>query len=140
MRKVIKLFIFGVLIGTFVGLWLSIAFSGIATKGAFYGSMATKDFTWETMLISSLLWGLLGGWMGMSNAVFDWFDSLTTATIAHAIAIYIPLVLVAFHEKWLTLHTVVSFTVQFIVIYFCIWFVLYHAIKKQIQAINQKLS
>ena len=33
MRKVIKLFIFGVLIGTFVGLWLSIAFSGIATKG-----------------------------------------------------------------------------------------------------------
>ena len=120
MRKVIKLFIFGVLIGTFVGLWLSIAFSGIATKGAFYGSMATKDFTWETMLISSLLWGLLGGWMGMSNAVFDWFDSLTTATIAHAIIIYIPLVLVAFHEKWLTLHTVVSFTVQFIVIYFCI--------------------
>lgn len=37
MRRIIKLFIFGVLIGTFVCLWLSIAFSGIATKGTFYG-------------------------------------------------------------------------------------------------------
>ena len=46
MRRIIKLFIFGVLIGTFVCLWLSIAFSGIATKGTFYGSMVTKDFTW----------------------------------------------------------------------------------------------
>ena len=140
MRRIIKLFIFGVLAGTFIGLWLSIAFSGIATNETFYGSMATKDFTWATMLVSSLLWGLLGGWMGMSNVIFDWFDSLTTATIVHAIAIYLPLVLVAFHEKWLTLHSLVSFTVEFIVIYLCIWFVLYHVIKKQIQAINQKLS
>ena len=102
--------------------------------------MATKDFTWETMLVSSILWGLLGGWMGMSNVIFAWFDSLTTATIVHALAIYLPLVLVAFHEKWLTLHTIASFTVEFIVIYLCIWLVLYHVIKKQIQAINQKLS
>ena len=71
MRRIIKLFIFGVLVGTFIGLWLSIAFSGIATKGTFYGSMATKDFTWQTMLVSSILWGLLGGWMGMSNVIFD---------------------------------------------------------------------
>ena len=92
------------------------------------------------MLVSSILWGLLGGWMGMSNVIFDWFDSLTTATIVHALAIYLPLVLVAFHEKWLTLHSLVSFTVEFIVIYLCIWLVLYHIIKKQIQVINQKLS
>lgn len=140
MRRIIKLFIFGVLVGTFIGLWLSIFFSGLSSNGTFYGSMATKDFTWQTMLVSSLLWGLLGGWMGMSNVIFDWFDSLTTATIVHAIAIYLPLVLVAFHEKWLTLHSLVSFTVEFIVIYLCIWFVLYNVIKKQIQAINQKLS
>ena len=140
MRRIIKLFIFGVLIGTFVCLWLSIAFSGIATKGTFYGSMVTKDFTWETMLVSSILWGLLGGWMGMSNVIFDWFDSLTTATIVHALAIYLPLVLVDNKEKWLTLHSLVSFTVEFIVIYLCIWLVLYHIIKKQIQVINQKLS
>ena len=140
MRRIIKLFIFGVLVGTFIGLWLSIFFSGLSSNGTFYGSMATKDFTWATMFVSSLLWGLLGGWMGMSNVIFDWFDSLTTATIAHAIAIYLPLVLVGFHEKWLTLHSLVSFTVEFIVIYLCIWFVLYHVIKKQIQAINQKLS
>ena len=137
MHRIIKLFIFGVLVGTFIGLWLSIFFSGLSSNGV-YGSMATKDFAGNDVCIQSL-WGLLMvGWECLMR--FWWFDSLTTATIVHAIAIYLPLVLVGFHEKWLTFHTIASFTVEFIVIYLCIWFVLYHVIKKQIQAINQKLS
>ena len=140
MRKIIKLFIMGVLIGTFVGLWLSIFFSGIATKGELYGSTFTKDFTWETMFISSILWGLLGGWMGISSMLFDWFNSLAIATSVHAFVIYIPLVLIGLHEKWLTLHTVIFFTLEFVVIYLGGWLVMYHVIKKQIQIINQKLS
>lgn len=72
--------------------------------------------------------------------IFDWLDFLTFATIVHDIVIYIPIILVGFHEKWLTLYTVISFSVIFVVIYIFIWLAMYRATKNQIQSLNQKLS
>lgn len=70
--------------------------------------------------------------------IFDWLDFLTFATIVHDIVIYIPIILVGFHEKWLTLYTVISFSVIFVVIYIFIWLAMYRATKNQIQSLNQK--
>lgn len=139
MRKVLKLSLTGVLVGTFVGLWLSIFFSGLATTGSFYASLPTSYFTWKMMVTSSLLWALLGAWVSLAQLIFDYINSLLVATILHASVIYLPLVGVAWHEHWLSSTSFLAFSLIFTLIYFFIWFSVYYHIKHQLQALNKKL-
>lgn len=139
MRKVLRLSIIGVLIGNFVGLWLSIFFSGLATSGNFYASLPTSHFTWKMMVTSALLWALLGAWMSLAQLIFAYVNSLLAATILHAVTLYLPLVAVAWHEHWLSSTSLLAFSLIFILIYLLIWFGVYYHIKRQLQALNKKL-
>ena len=139
MRKVLRLGIIGVLVGTFVGLWLSIFFSGLATAGSFYASLPTSNFTWKMMVTSTLLWALLGAWMSIAQLIFDYVNSLLAATILHAVTLYLPPVAVAWHEHWLSSTSLLAFSLIFILIYLLIWFSVYYHIKRQLQALNKKL-
>lgn len=139
MRKVLNLAIKGLLIGTFVGLWLSILFSGLATNATHYGSLVTSDFAWKDMLISSILWALLGVWMSIASVIFERVKSRLNATMLHAVVIYFPCIAVAYHEKWMTTETWLPFTVIFVLTYLGIWVGSYTYMKKQIRAMNVKL-
>ncbi|MDO4680283.1 MAG: DUF3021 domain-containing protein [Aerococcus sp.] len=138
-KAIIQRSVIGMLLGECIGLWLSILFSGINTHWTYYASLPTQSFTWQMMLTSSLLWALLGMWMSVASLLFDYIESLQTATFLHALAIYIPLVLVAFHEHWLTLETLPLFTLTAIVIYIIIWFSFYHYYKHLAEQLNAKL-
>ena len=139
MRKVLRLSIIGVLVGTFVGLWLSIFFSGLATAGSFYASLPTSNFTWKMMVTSALLWALLGAWMSLAQLIFDYVNSLLAATILHAVTLYLPLVAVAWHEHWLSSTSFFAFNLIFVLIYLLIWVSIYHHTKHQLQILNKEL-
>lgn len=139
-------------ISLMIGLSLSIIFSYLYAEGNYHplspvstiGKIYYQHLTEPIiMLLSILIWMLIGLLLSINNLIFsatDW--GITKATIVHFICSYFPFTILAILAGWFPLKydSLVFFTFTFIIIYIIIWFVSYIKTKKEILKINQQLK
>lgn len=96
------------------------------------------------MLYCMLIWFIFGAVLGYSQVIFrkDW--SILRASLSHyliAIATMIPVSILAGWLPAATLvTTILSISIEFSLVYFIVWGLLYLATKRNIKTINKQLQ
>lgn len=135
-----------------IGLALSILFSYLFAGSQYYPlspNSAMGQFYYHhlsepvVMIVAILLWISIGILFYFTNLIFtqtDW--SITRATLLHFLCSYIGLLAIGILAGWFSpnLANVLSFTVEFIIIYLFIWLFNYYRNKKYVAEINQQLA
>ena len=137
MRKILSRSANSIAIGVFIGTVMSLFFSYL--DGAKYFSPSNSIFTsqfirpLDAVLISVILWGLMGLVFGLGYYIFEIKDwSLTKQTIVNFIVYYCGFTPLAILAGWvpLTWPLFAAFSMTFIVIYAIIWLIAYYIDKR----------
>lgn len=146
-NKISKLAISGIVIGDFIGFWLSIFFSWINGGMRYYPSSPgfviqfsnTLTATW----VSALYWAAIGIVFSISRIVFmkdTW--NITKMTVTHFFVTLICFTPLAVLSGWFPLQWpfLLEFLIIFICIYIVMWLIFYIMAKRTVKAINMKLK
>lgn len=137
MRRILSRSASSVAVGVFIGTVMSLIFSYL--DGAKYFSPSNSIFTsqfirpLDAVLISVILWGLMGLVFGLGYYIFEIKDwSLTKQTIVNFIVYYAGFTPLALFAGWfpLTWPSFAAFTMAFIVVYAIIWLIAYYIDKR----------
>lgn len=146
MKKHLFILFSSIGIGEFFGLVMSLCFNYLFHSHDYYPSdpTFTNHFAspLDAMLVSVILWGLMGLVFGLGALIFDiktW--SLRTRTIVNFFIYYCGFTPLACLAGWFSLNlpNFILFTTIFIGIYILIWLFNYYSIKHELKKINQKL-
>lgn len=133
--------------GVFIGLVISLIFNYVENSNLYYPSSVAfvKKFSnpLDAVAVSVLLWALMGLVFGFGSMVYSirkW--SYLKQTITSFIIYYVgftPLAILAGcgSLNWINL---ITFTVEFIVIFLIIWAFYYWKAAREIKRINQKIK
>lgn len=147
MKRLCKLTVSGIIIGDFIGFWISIFFSLFYGSAHYYPSspefVAQFSSTLTATWVSALYWAAIGIVFSVASLIFmndAW--SLTRVTVTHfliTLICFTPLAILCgwFPLKWWFLLT---FFLIFICIYVVMWLTFYIIAKKTVKAINMKLK
>ncbi|AYW47084.1 DUF3021 domain-containing protein [Tetragenococcus osmophilus] len=147
LKKVAFRLLAGVIVGTFIGLALSIGYS------FYYGEEIYQPATPEfvnyfsnelyAFLAAITLWSAMGSIFSLGSLLFsdtDW--SILKMTLTHFIITYLTFLPLAVLAGWTTLDLgiLLEFTLTFFMIYVVIWFTTMLKVKKEIQTLNDHLK
>ncbi len=145
--KVLRQFFIGTLIGLFISICINLVFSFIYGNGDFLVAtpslVLAKGNEINAFIFQNILSMLLGGIFGVTNNVYENDNlSLTAQTIIHFAITFTTVTTVATLNHWFPFNILnfIAYTLQWIAIYFIIWFAHYMYYKKQVKDINKKLS
>ncbi|MHC5227073.1 DUF3021 domain-containing protein [Enterococcus sp. LJL99] len=147
LKKIVKKSFSGAMLGIFMGLVISIIFSYLNGSGFYYPSTPKfmEQFSNQStaMVVSLLLWSILGGFPSGAALIFqvtDW--SITKMTIVNFIFCYGSFISVALLSQWIKLDVlqIGTFTFIYISIYVAIWLFIMNSVKKQLVEMNQMIQ
>lgn len=142
----------GIQKGLFIGIIMSLIFSGIFGHGEYYplypgsfmGEIYYEHLTnFQVTLIAVVIWGGIGILFVFSNMIFSHTDlSLTAATIIHFFVITIALFILAILAGWfpLTVLGISIYVGAFIIVYLIIWDISRRKHQQIVSGINKKLQ
>ena len=148
-----KRYIYGAIIGVFMGLVISLVFSYYASPNHDYfatnpnsdmGAVYYTHFSEVTiMAIMIVIWACIGIVSSIIGKVFakdEW--SLYKATGCHFIILFALLMPLAILAGWfsLTFMAIIKFVMRFIIIYAVIWSMIYTVEHQKIKKINKHLN
>lgn len=142
-KKILLQLTKGAVIGVNAGLLISLAFSYLLKLNEYVPAPLRflNHFHNQTnaMLVSVIIWAVIGGVFSCTNLIFSEFDwSITKMTIVHfgiTFFLFLPLALIA---GWFpfSLFNISAFFVEFGIIYSIIWIISMLQTKKEINKIN----
>lgn len=145
--KVINRLVFGGVVGVTVGfliaLGTSLAYQSdtfMPSGPAFVGRFSTNT---QATLISAGLWALMGVTFSVGSFIFETaYWSITKQTAIHLLvtyALFTPLALLAgwfpLNNEWL-----VSFSIEFLVIYLIMWIIFMTIAKARVRKLNEAIK
>lgn len=142
----------GIQKGLFIGIIMSLIFSGIFGQGEYYplypgsfmGEIYYEHMTnFQVTLIAVLVWGMIGVLFAFGKMIFTHTDlSLAAATILHFFVIIISLFLLALLAGWfpLTMLGLGIYVGAFIIVYLIIWNISRRKHQQIVSGINKKLQ
>ncbi|NMB09554.1 MAG: DUF3021 domain-containing protein [Tissierellia bacterium] len=148
MNNLYKKIYTGFTTGIFIGLILSFIFSYFFSNGKSYYPgpvyfVERYDNLFTPMLISVIVWGLIGLVSTLAGKIFDLDNlNLIKATIIHFLVTLTSILSIFFISGYMkfTLMEIFILFCQFLVIYFIIWLISYNYQKSLIKKINQKIN
>lgn len=146
-KELFKRILFGIYIGTFIGLNMAIIFSYLSNTGQFYPApvMFVNKFSnsLNATTASVILWSLIGIIFSTSSMIFEYTDwSITKMTIVHFCITYLGFTPLSIICGWVIprLMPIVFFTIIFIFIYIIIWIIFMKKAKEDINIINKHIN
>ena len=146
-KKVILRSLIGAPIGLSISFMITLIISVIINKGEYYPVVPQLTALCGNELnavviqtICSLLYGAAFGGASVIWEIENW--SLLKQTVIHCLVISVSMLPIAYCMYWMP-HSflgIAGYIVIFFSIYFFIWFSQYFAMKKKIQAINDKVK
>lgn len=142
----------GVKTGCFIGVVMSLIFSGIFGAGEYYplypGSFMGEIYyeyltNFQVTLIAVAVWGVIGVLFQFGMMIFTHTDlSLAAATILHFFVMILSLFVLAILAGWFPLETLglAIYVVAFIVVYIISWNVNRRKHQQIVSGINEKLQ
>lgn len=147
LKKVLVNSLLGIVVGTFIGLMISIIFSYLSGTGYYYPSTPAFVHQFDNqataMLVAMGLWSCMGAVASVLGLIFDGPDwSITKMTVVHCLLCYISFVSIAILAGWIGVHWIQIgiFTIIYIIIYVIIWFATMTSTRKQIEKMNQTIE
>ena len=147
MVKQIKKMIGAASSGIVIGLVLSVLFSSVRSGANYYPSTPTFmnrfDTQVEAMIVSILIWGVLGVISYLSSLIFERVEgSLTKLTILNFLATYLSITPLSYLAGWFPLKTefLFSYTFLYVIIYCTIWLITYFQTKRELSQMNDLLK
>lgn len=137
--------------GISIGLTISLIMSVLFGEGAYlpinplstFGAYYMENFSNLTiMTFSAVLWGMIGLLFYMASKIFEQDWSLMRMTLTHFGLTALGFTPLAILAGWfpLSLGHLLTFFIQYVVIYTIIYLVQYRRMKNQVAAINQQLK
>ncbi len=146
-KKVISRCLIGAPIGLFISFMITLIISIIINKGEYYPVVPQLTALCGNELnavviqtICSLIYGAAFGGASVIWEAENW--SLLKQTVLHFLVITISMFPIAYFMYWMP-HSflgIVGYIAIFFLIYFSIWIAQYFAMKKRIQAFNDKVK
>lgn len=133
--------------GVFIGLVISLIFNYVENSNLYYPSSVAfvKKFSnpLDAVAVSVLLWALMGLVFGFGSMVYSikkW--SYLKQTVTSFIIYYVGFIPLAILAGWRPLNWInlITYTVEFIVIFLIIWTFYYWKAAREIKRINQKIK
>ncbi|QQK75450.1 DUF3021 domain-containing protein [Salicibibacter cibarius] len=147
-----KRFIEGLKTGAFIGVVMSLIFSGFLGQGGYYpmypGSFMGEIYyehltSYQVTLIAVIIWGLIGLLFQFGKMIFTHTDlSLVAATILHFITMMIFMFILAVLAGWFPLKILglTIYIIVFIIVYIIIWNITRRKYQQVVSGINEKLQ
>jgi hypothetical protein len=147
-----KRLIEGLKTGFFIGVIMSLIFSGIFAGGEYYpmypgsfmGEIYYEHLTnFQVTLIAVVIWGLVGLLLNYTMLIFTHTDlSLAAATILHFFIMTISMFVLAILAGWFPLDALglTIYIVAFVIVYIIIWNITHRKHQQMISGINEKLQ
>lgn len=137
--------------GLAIGLIISLIMSALFGEGTYlpvnplstFGAYYMENFSNLTiMVLSTVLWGMIGLLFYMAGKIFEQDWSLMRMTLTHFGLTTLGFTPLAILAGWfpLSLGHLLIFFIQYVVIYSVIYLLQYHRMKNQVAAINQQLK
>ncbi|GAA3016783.1 DUF3021 domain-containing protein [Tetragenococcus solitarius] len=147
LKKVLQRVGVGIVVGTFIGLMLSIHYSFNFAEGSYIPSTPAfiAHFPNELYaLIASIgIWSAMGCVFSLSNLIYsetDWsILKMTSINFAVSYLSFLPLAILAGWTSW-ELGVLFDFTLTFSTIYIIIWLSSMLKAKKEIETLNRHLD
>lgn len=139
--------LFGIPLGVFIGYLITILISLTINDGSFYPCVpqliTVLGSEIAAVTFQAVLCGILGSCSAMSSVVFQmehW--SITKMTVIHFLILSFCMLPTAYFTYWVnhSISGILSYFGIFLVMYALIWVIQRVIWKKQLKAINQKLS
>lgn len=136
----------GIIVGTFIGLMISIYYSFNFAEGSYVSGTPTFIAYFPNELsafvASICIWSAMGCVFSLSNLIYsetDW--SILKMTSINFIVSYLAFLPLAILVGWVSLElgVLLNFTLTFSTIYIIIWFRSMLKVKKEIEALNRHL-
>ncbi len=147
MKRISIQALIGIILGTFIGLILSLVFSYLNGAKNYYPSSPawTAQFsgTLSATCISVFIWSLIGIVFSVGALVFtrtDW--SIAKMTIVHLTISYFGFLPLAILSGWFPLNIgrIIGFTGTFLVVYAIVFSINMLIAKNEVKSINRKLK
>lgn len=142
----------GLKTGCFIGVIMSLLFSGIFGKGEYYpmypGSFMGEIYyehltSFQVTLTAAIIWGLIGLTLQYAMMIFTHTDlSLAAATVLHFFIMTISMFILAILAGWFPLKILglTIYIVTFIVVYVIIWNITRRKHQQMVSGINDRLQ
>lgn len=147
-----KRLIQGLKTGCFIGVIMSLIFSGIFAQGEYYpmypgsfmGEIYYENLTpYQVTLIAVIVWGLIGLMFQFGQMVFTHTDlSLAVATILHFLITMTSMFILALLAGWFPLNIlgITVYIIVFIIVYIIIWNMTRRKYQRMVDGINDTLQ
>lgn len=146
-RKILGRIVTGGSLGITIGFLMALVYSASYHAETFTPSSSTfvSHFgsNTEATAISAVLWFLMGVIFSVASIVFETeYWSITKRTLVHLVTTYALFTPLAIFAGWFPLQAtwLMSYSIQFIIIYLIAWVVFMKLAKHRISQLNQLLN
>lgn len=148
MKKIIKRFISGSVLGISIGYLITLIISVIKGQGIYYGAspqlISVFGSEINAMIVQTLASMLIGGVYSSSSYIFDGTNySITKQTILHFLITTPVYLIMGYLCCWWSLSSlieIISFIGIYVVIYIIIWIVFYLYWKNKLSKLNEEIK